>query len=186
MDPEYSLQDLVRCHICETPGPSLHCDICDRHLCRHCEEKHLSEESTEHKVVPFNLRGSTTKCLEHSSKICERYCEQCNIPICVLCLFSKVHRGHEVVDLIKKSQKNVLQRDLQELEKSIYPKYKELSISIPSLKADIMKNSQELMATINKNGEDLHREVDIIIEKLKSDLNNVDSGIYTELKKTGR
>lgn len=159
-----------------------------QHLCRHCEEKHLSEEFKEHKVVPFNLRGSTTKCQEHSSKICERYCEQCEIPICLLCLFSKVHRGHEFVDLIKKlqSQKHVLQRDLQELEKSIYPKYKELSISIPSLKADIIKNSQELLATINKNGEDLHREVDIIIEKLKSDLNNVNSGIYTELKKTGR
>lgn len=53
METEYSLQDVARCHLCETPAPPLHCDVCDVHLCKKCEGKHLSDESREHTVVQF-------------------------------------------------------------------------------------------------------------------------------------
>lgn len=33
VDPNYNLQEVVRCHICETPGPSLHCEVCYVCLC---------------------------------------------------------------------------------------------------------------------------------------------------------
>lgn len=56
MDPEYSLQDVIRCDLCETPMPLLHCDICNKHLCKDCEKKHISDGSPEHKVVPYSLR----------------------------------------------------------------------------------------------------------------------------------
>lgn len=48
MDPEYSLQDVIRCHLCETPMPPFHCDICDKNLCKNCEEQHLLDGSTKH------------------------------------------------------------------------------------------------------------------------------------------
>lgn len=32
MDPDCSLQDVVRCHLCETSDPPFHCVSCDKQL----------------------------------------------------------------------------------------------------------------------------------------------------------
>lgn len=95
MDPVYSLQDVIRCHLCEILLPSNHCDICHVHLCEACEEKHLSDESKEHMMVPFNMRGLTPKCLKHSTKLCEVHCEYCEVAICEECVSSGEHEQHE-------------------------------------------------------------------------------------------
>ncbi|XP_065924254.1 E3 ubiquitin-protein ligase TRIM71-like [Magallana gigas] len=177
MDPEYSLQDVVRCHLCETPVPPLHCIICNIHLCKDCKGKHLSDKSKQHKVVPFKYRGSFPKCQKHSTKICDQYCEQCNIPICELCVSSKEHQTHDVGDILEslKNRTQFLQKDLQDFEKLIHPKYQEILSSISEQKADLRENSQKLTTAINKHGEDLHREIDIFIQKLKSDLDEIDT-----------
>lgn len=116
MDPEYSLQDVVRCHLCGTPSPSLHCVNCHIHMCRDCEGVNLSNRSKKHKVVPFKNRRSTTICPRHSSNICELYCENCKFPLCVQCVPSKDHKGHEFVDIVEKleGKKQLLQSDLKE------------------------------------------------------------------------
>nr|XP_034330773.1 E3 ubiquitin-protein ligase TRIM71-like [Crassostrea gigas]XP_034330774.1 E3 ubiquitin-protein ligase TRIM71-like [Crassostrea gigas] len=177
MDPEYSLQDVVRCHLCETPVPPLHCVICNKHLCEGCKGKHLFDKSKQHKVVPFKYRGSFPKCQKHSTKICDQYCEQCNIPICELCFSSKEHQTHDVGDILEslKRKTQFLKRDLQDFEKLINPKYQEILSSISDQKADLTENSQKLTTAINKHGEDLHREIDTIIQKLKSDLDEMDT-----------
>lgn len=50
MDPEYSLQDVVRCASCEIPAPSLCCESCHLKLCEACGGEHVLDESKEHKV----------------------------------------------------------------------------------------------------------------------------------------
>nr|XP_019928780.2 E3 ubiquitin-protein ligase TRIM71 isoform X1 [Crassostrea gigas] len=185
MDPEYSLQDVVRCHLCETPVPPQHCVICNIHLCKDCEGKHLSDKSIKHKVVPFKYRGSFPKCQKHSTKICDNYCEQCNIPICEFCISSKEHQTHDVEDILKslENKTQFLQKDLKDFEKFINPKYQEMLSSISEQKADLNENSQKLTTAINKHGEDLHREIDTIIQKLKSDLDEMDSKHLAVLNK---
>ncbi|XP_065925845.1 tripartite motif-containing protein 2-like [Magallana gigas] len=185
MDPEYSLQDVVRCHLCETPVPPLHCVICNTHLCKDCEGKHLSDKSKQHKVVPFKYRGAFPKCQKHSTEICDNYCEQCNIPICELCVSSKEHQTHDVGDILErlKNKTQFLQKDLQDFEKLIHPKYQEILSSISEQKADLKENSQKLTTAINKHGEDLHREIDTIIQELKSDYDEMDTKHLAVLNK---
>nr|XP_022296742.1 uncharacterized protein LOC111106379 [Crassostrea virginica] len=62
-DPTYSLQDVIRCDLCETPVPPKHCAICHIHLCETCVWKHLSEETKAHYIVPFKLRKLTPEYL---------------------------------------------------------------------------------------------------------------------------
>lgn len=185
MDPRRSDQDLLRCDLCETPVPPLCCEICDLHLCTACGGKHLLDESTEHKVVPFKKRGYATLCQKHSSKICELCCKQCGVPICVQCVSSKDQRGHDFVEIVKKleSQKHFILKDLQELEKSIYPQYQEIASIISVQKTELNENSQNVLTAIDKQGEELHRKIDAMIKTLKLDLEEMDSKYMAVLNK---
>ncbi|XP_065939003.1 tripartite motif-containing protein 43A-like [Magallana gigas] len=176
MDKRWA-QDVLRCRLCKTPGPPMYCDICHIHLCKACVGEHLSDQSKEHKVLPFEKRGSTPKCSKHSTKLCELYCEQCDIPICATCVSSKEHCGHKLIEITKNidSRKEMIQKDLQELEKSIYPKYQEIASVIPVQKSALNENSQKLTTEIDKHGEDLHREINTIIRKMKSNMEEMDT-----------
>ncbi|XP_052710688.1 uncharacterized protein LOC128185056 [Crassostrea angulata] len=177
MDRRTWAQDVLRCHLCETPGPPMYCDICHIHLCVACVGKHLLDESKEHKVVLFKKRGLNPKCSIHSTQLCDLHCEQCNIPICVECVSSGEHLGHKQVGILKilDTKREALNKDLQELENTIYPKYQEIVSNIPVQKADLNKNSKKLTTALDKHGEDLHREIDIAIKKLKSDVDEMES-----------
>lgn len=47
LDPDFSLQDLLRCILCENPISSLQYKTCHKQLCKVCYEKHLLNESKE-------------------------------------------------------------------------------------------------------------------------------------------
>nr|XP_022333168.1 uncharacterized protein LOC111130406 [Crassostrea virginica] len=176
-DPMYSLQDVIRCDLCETPVPAKHCDICHIHLCEACVEEHRSDESKDHYIVPFKLRGITPKCTKHSTEVCTELCTTCNIPVCPLCVGSSEHEQHKNKDILTlfETKRKLMLEDLQDLEKFIYPRYQEAATNIPVQRADVNKHSQKLTTALDKQGEALHTEIDTIIQGMKSEIDDMDA-----------
>ncbi|XP_052683484.1 uncharacterized protein LOC128163851 [Crassostrea angulata] len=190
MGTGFSAQDIIRCHLCDKESPTLYCELCHVHLCTVCAGKHLLDESKEHRVVSIKNRSSDPicpKCPTHTSKLCELHCEQCDVHICVLCVSSKTHNGHDVVEILDffKGKKEVVKKDLQELKKSINPRYKKIASKIPVQKSELIKNSQKLTTIIDKRGEDIHRKIDTIINKMKSEIGEMEVKYLNALQKQG-
>nr|XP_022304711.1 tripartite motif-containing protein 3-like isoform X1 [Crassostrea virginica] len=179
MDPRHSAQDVVRCALCRDAVAPLYCNVCHTHLCGDCVAKHFIDKSKVHTVVPLQQFLSTLnypKCPTHPTKQCELHCEQCDIPICSSCISSGKHIGHKAVDIFEdfERKKEVLRKDLEELEKSILPKYQESAANIKTQKTDQHKHSQKLTAELNKQGEALHREINTIIQRKQAEIDEMD------------
>uniref|UniRef100_K1PSV4 Brain tumor protein n=1 Tax=Magallana gigas TaxID=29159 RepID=K1PSV4_MAGGI len=76
-----------------------------------------------------------------------------------------------------------MQRDLVELEQSLFPIYREIASDIKAKKYDLHRNSRELTTFIDKQGEGLHREIDEIIAIWKEKLVETDSNYQACLGK---
>ena len=161
----------------ETPVPSQHCDICHIYLCEACVGKHLSDESKDHYIVSFKLRKNSPKCPKHITEVSEKLCKTCNIPLCSLCIASGEHKQHELESILQllEFKKEVMQRDLQILEKSIYPKYQEVATNIPVQRAVVKKHSKKLITALDKQGEALHAEIDTVIQGMKSEIKDMET-----------
>ena len=180
--------DFEQCQICETPFPSKHCDICHKHLCEACVGKHISDKSKDHYIVPFQIRGIVRKCERHSTELCKRFCKKCNIPICHRCL-SLLHPKHKRKDILKcfERKKRVMQKDLQELENSIFPRYQEASASTKVQKVNAKKYYQNLKTDLNKQVESLfvQTEVNTIIQQMQSKIDNMEIQHLAAIEKQG-
>nr|XP_022308239.1 E3 ubiquitin-protein ligase TRIM36-like [Crassostrea virginica] len=188
MDPRHSAQDVVRCAMCRDAVAPMYCSVCHTHLCKDCVEKHFSDKSKVHTVVPFEQFLSTLnypKCSTHPTKQCELHCEQCDIPICSSCISSGKHNGHKAVDIFEdfESKKEVLRKDLEELEKSILPKYQESSTIIKTQKTDQHQHYKKLTAELNKQGEAFHREINTIMQRKQSEIDKMNAKHLTAIEK---
>ncbi|XP_061178899.1 uncharacterized protein LOC133187512 [Saccostrea echinata] len=174
MDPSNSAQDIVRCDLCEVIAQK-YCDFCHVNLCIPCTGKHISDDYDEHKVVPFEQRESTLvypKCTTHETKRCKYHCKECNISVCSLCsVISNTHRGHTISTLfdIYNAKREVVRKDTDELE-NISSTYEEVASDIEARLDNIDGEYEKLSTAVTKHGEDCHRIINTIVNKMKADI----------------
>ncbi|XP_052680760.1 uncharacterized protein LOC128161507 [Crassostrea angulata] len=179
MYPRSTAQDVHRCDLCETAIVHSYCDICHVNLCKPCIGDHISDGYLKHAIVPFQERRSTLiypKCETHPHKTCEFQCEDCNnIFVCSSCTASKQHKGHNFVEVteVYKTKKEVLKKDIKELENHISPSYEKITLELEQTLANLDVGYEKLTAIMSKQGEQWHREIDIIINKMKTEISEI-------------
>ncbi|XP_056008562.1 tripartite motif-containing protein 2-like [Ostrea edulis] len=188
MHPRRSAQEVLLCDLCETVPLQSHCELCNINLCVNCAGKHVSDSSKRHKVVPFLHRKSTPnypKCPKHADKQCEMYCEKCDIPVCITCITSGKHKGHDISDVLEKlsAKAESLQKDLEELESRIYPRYEEMASDVQTEKSELETKYGKLTTAADQQGEALHREVTAIVNQRKSDIQEMKNKHLSTLNK---
>lgn len=122
-------EDVLRCRVCETPEPSLLCDICGIYIYKSCVGEHLLDQSKEQREVAFEKQGLPTKCSKDSTQFCDIYCDQSDISFCLEGVSNNEHLGHKQVRILntQETKKEVLMRDLLELENFIYPRCQDIA-----------------------------------------------------------
>ncbi|XP_052672729.1 uncharacterized protein LOC128155181 [Crassostrea angulata] len=179
MDTHSSAQDVHRCDLCETAIVHSYCDFCHVNLCTPCIGKHISDGYDKHKIVLFKERRSTLiypPCEIHPHKNCDLQCEDCgNIFVCSSCTASKQHKGHNFVEVteVYKTKKGVIKRDTKDLENHISPKYEEIALDLENQLVSLDGGYEKLTTTISKQGEQWHREIDIVINKMKTEISEI-------------
>lgn len=178
MDCDNNLQDVIRCHFCEIPAPQLHCDTCHTNLCKVCAGEHLMDETKNHKVLPIKKRSYTPTyptCPKHITKQCKLHCEQCDKAICIICVASVEHKQHKAVDIMETFQhkKEIMEKDLKELEMSIFPHYKRYASVLPAQRADLQEKCQKWKRYYIEQEEDCHAEIIKAIVRKKSEISGV-------------
>ncbi|XP_056022364.1 E3 ubiquitin-protein ligase TRIM71-like [Ostrea edulis] len=176
MDPRTSAQDVMRCDLCETSMVQMHCDSCLINLCKACVGEHIAaDESEDHKVVKFQSRKSTPLypgCISHNKERCEMHCDQCHIPVCTKCIASGKHLSHNILTILQAymAKKEKILKNKTELNETIFPTYQDISFDLQNRMSQLEKKYGDLSTAITKHGEDWHREIDKLVQKLKAEV----------------
>nr|XP_034305176.1 E3 ubiquitin-protein ligase TRIM71-like [Crassostrea gigas] len=178
MDPRHSAQDVHRCDLCETAIIHSYCDFCHVNLCVPCIGKHILDGYDKHKIVPFQERRSTLiypNCGKHPQKNCELQCRECGTFVCSSCMASDQHKGHSFVEVteVYRTKKDIIEKETKEYENLISPKYENIVLDLENQLANLDGGYEKLTTTMSKQGEQWHKEIDIVINKMKTEISDI-------------
>lgn len=168
-----SLTQDILCNLCKVDIAHNYCDICSVSLCKYYIGDHISDEYDNHRIVSMQERKSTClfpKCKIHSKKTCHAKCKSCHASIiCVYCVASDVHKGHDFILLEDIYKTADIGKDSGEIEEFIVEMKNEVSNQIDSLDEDYEK----IITLISEQGKTLHEEVDGVISKMKNQITEI-------------
>nr|XP_022297459.1 uncharacterized protein LOC111106882 [Crassostrea virginica] len=188
MDPDYSAQDVARCDLCKTAIAQSYCDFCHLNLCKPCIGEHISDDYKKHIIVPFQQRKSTLiypKCATHRNEDCKYQCKDCNIYVCYECVVSNQHQGHQYSKLEEMftALKTQIEKDEDELENLILPKYEEIAVDVESEIASLDGEYEKLTTAMSKLRKEMHREVDNAIDQMERGISEIKEKHHSMLQK---
>ncbi|XP_061176897.1 E3 ubiquitin-protein ligase TRIM45-like [Saccostrea echinata] len=188
MDPRTSGQDVLRCDHCEDNLAQMFCSLCPVNLCKLCVGEHVTDISKKHDVLPLNLRKSMIVyplCKIHSREHCETHCEDCNIPVCSRCVNSDKHKRHfftSLQDLLNVKKKSI-EKEKKRLQETVISTFEEMASDFKSQLVGVDEQYEKLTSDVTKDGEERHREIDIIIQKTKDEIQEMRSKHKNTLNK---
>ncbi|XP_056020074.1 tripartite motif-containing protein 45-like [Ostrea edulis] len=164
-------QDIITCDLnCDKPVQQF-CNSCQVGLCEDCINKHVKGlKSMKHDIVPFTKRTVQLvfpQCTSHSHQRCEGHCQQCDVPVCMKCVMSSQHKGHDIVDMadIITAKKERIKRETEEIEGDIISKNKKQDSDVEKI-----STCTAHFSGLIKKGKDQrkqwHLEVDDIFDHL--------------------
>ncbi|XP_055999545.1 uncharacterized protein LOC130046660 [Ostrea edulis] len=192
MDPHHSAQDVVRCDLCETAIVQMYCDFCHVNLCIACIGKHVADDYQKHIVVPFQSRKSTLiypKCSTHQTEKCQFLCKECDMSVCSLCidnqLSSDKHKGHtfSILSEIYNKRKADITKDSEEIENIISPTYEKMATDLETQITNLDGEYVNFTTVVTKHGEEWHKEIDNVINKMKNEIEEMKTKHLEILKK---
>nr|XP_034307090.1 uncharacterized protein LOC117682792 [Crassostrea gigas] len=122
----------------------------------------------------------------HPQKRCKFQCKDCNNSfVFSSCMASKQHKGHSFVDVneVYKTMKDDIKKDAKELENHISPTYEEIALDLENQLANLDGGYDKLTTTTSKQAEQWHREIDIVINKIKTEISEIKEKHRDILKK---
>nr|XP_022312067.1 uncharacterized protein LOC111117297 [Crassostrea virginica] len=166
-------QDVITCDLCDKPTQQF-CNSCQVNLCDACVKKHRDEfKSLIHEIVPFlerKIQLVFPECREHSGQRCEVNCKKCNQPVCVKCIVSGPHKGHDVEELTETHENKIrrIKSDTEEIKAKIIPKYQNQDQNIGNTISKTISKIDDLGKESKKLRKLWHQEVDNIFDKIDS------------------
>lgn len=107
----------------------------------------------------------------HLQKNCEFMCKNCeNNLVCSSCMASEQHRGHIFIDvsILYKEKKTLIENDFKKLENLAFSMHDAFALDFKTKLANLDGIYEKLTAEITRHGEQLHSEIDIIINLMKT------------------
>ncbi|XP_061186767.1 uncharacterized protein LOC133194882 [Saccostrea echinata] len=165
-------QKVITCDLCDNPIQHF-CNRCQVSLCEECINKHVrNQKSLTHEIAPFkegNIQIVFSECKFHPNQRCEAQCQQCDVPVCMICVTTS-HNGHKVRDItnIFNDKKKEIQEEIHEIESSILPRFTKKNEDTDTEIAKFVNKYIELEKELENQRQFWHQEVDIIFNKLSS------------------
>lgn len=181
MDPLQGAQDVIRCDICsdlEKSPAEVHCNTCHTNVCSPCVVKHMElDRSRKHDIVLFHSAKTDLilpNCSSHVKLKCELFCKECLIPVCLKCLSSD-HNSHKVEEVTElcKSLVHEIENETDELESYIIPEYEKIMDNEGENLKTMLQKYDKFESSIEEHGKQVHRLVDIVIQKYKDRANQM-------------
>ncbi|XP_062600692.1 uncharacterized protein LOC134262329 [Saccostrea cucullata] len=123
--------------------------------------------------------------LNHDKERCTMYCDQCDIPVCDTCIASHQHLGHKFIKILQvldeKKENIILKRN--ELKQTIYPIYQDIVSDVQNRMSQLEKEYGDLSTAITEHGEDCHRKIDKLVQKLKAQVDEMKNTQLQTLQK---